>query len=125
MSETPLLSGTRWPIRVRSYGPGAAYAPFQLLPPSFDMVASFFNRQFVAWPVDICEILQCDDEISWTLQAGCTNDDACDAYPRLFQPCDVAPRQIWCLVVFVGLVKTSRELFDVFEHMHQLVHLDH
>ena len=35
----------------------------------------------------------CDDEMSWTLQAGCTNDDACDAYPRLFQPCDVAPRQ--------------------------------
>lgn len=33
--------------------------------------------------------------------------------------------KIWCLAISVGLVKTSRELFDVFEHMHQLVHLDH
>ena len=78
------------------------------------MVASLFNRQVVAWLAGYWwNPLHCDDEMSWTLQVGC-NDDTCDAYPRLFQSCDIAHLgKIRCLLSSVDFVESCSTLSSI------------
>ena len=51
--------------------------------------------------------------MSWTLQVGC-NDDTCDAYPRLFQSCDIAHLgKIRCLLSSVDFVESCSTLSSI------------